>query len=106
MTEKQVRQKHRTNHDWKQLGEDDVLVAAIELEKAKRVRDGTAPRKKAQIHFAAAPDILNGIMTDKDASPRHRIESAKELRAISANTTPEAIAQDRSTRIPRQPGPR
>jgi hypothetical protein len=86
MTEQQVRRKHRdiTDADWKRLGEDDVLIAAIELEKAKRIRSGANPREKARMLFAAAPDGLG-------ASPRHRIESAKELRAISANG-PEAIS--------------
>jgi hypothetical protein len=97
MTEKQVRRKHRdvTDADWKRLGEDDVLVAAIELEKAKRIRSGANPREKAQLLFAGAPDVLGGIMNDKDASPRHRIESAKELRAISANGPETAPAGER-----------
>jgi hypothetical protein len=38
--------------------------------------------------FSEAPEVLGTILHDKDASPRHRIEAARELRA-TANTGAE-----------------
>src|SRR5262245_40937312 len=89
LTEKQIKKKYRFDSEtWEHLGSDDALVEAIELEKIRRIRNGTTAREKAQTHFATAPDILNNIMQDGGASPRHKIESAKALGQIAAG--PEA----------------
>jgi hypothetical protein len=92
MSERRIRKKWGfTDATWDQLGENEDLIEAIELEKERRVRNGYAAREKAQEIFAGAPAVLGGILHDGNASPRHRIESAKELRAISANG-PEATS--------------
>jgi hypothetical protein len=89
-TETDVRKKWRlTDEDWERAGNDDALVRAIEDEKIRRVRNGTHAREKAQQVFVKVPDVLDEILSDKNASPRHRIESSRELRAI-ANVGPEA----------------
>jgi hypothetical protein len=74
---------------WNSLGNDPGVVKAITLERHRRIRDGSAARERAQILFAGAPEVLGGILHDTDANPRHKIESAKEIRAIAA-TGPDA----------------
>src|SRR5262249_10207500 len=51
--------------------------------KLRRIRDGSFKREKAQAHVVAAPDVLNGIMTDPKQSAKHRIDSAKVLDALA-----------------------
>jgi hypothetical protein len=48
------------------------------------VRSGTAAREAAAKHFVKAPGILDGIMTNPDSNPRHKIEAIKELRQTAA----------------------
>src|SRR5262249_4724205 len=62
---------------------------AIEAEKVRRIRNGAHAREKAQQVFVKAPDVLDNILSDRSASPRHRIEAAREIRAVAA-TGPEA----------------
>jgi hypothetical protein len=75
---------------WDKLGGDPKVVKAITLERHRRIRDGSAARERAQILFAGAPEVLGGILHDADANPRHKIESAREIRAIAA-TGPESM---------------
>jgi hypothetical protein len=87
LTEKQVRKKWHFLDDsaWAKLGEDDALVEQIELESSRRERLGLTARERAQRAFSRAPNVLANILDDDSASPRHRIESAKELRVIADN---------------------
>jgi len=57
-------------------------------EHERRIRNGDAAREAAAKLFAEAPEVLGNILHDKHASPRHRIEAARELRA-TANTGAE-----------------
>jgi hypothetical protein len=77
------------------LGDDDSLVEAIEAEKVRRIRDGSTKRELAQKHIVRGPDVLNSIMMDSGASPKHRIDSAKTLDQFAGNG-PEAAAADSS----------
>src|SRR5262249_22949799 len=80
-----------TDSDWARLADNEPLVRAVETEKARRVRDGTAAREKAQWLFVQAPDVLGNILNDTTTSPRHRIEAARELRQVAtggAESTP------------------
>ena len=93
LTERQVKKKYRFDDaTWAQLGEDDVLVEAIESEKLRRIRDGSAARERAQQIFATAPGVLGDILHGEAVSPRNKIEAARELRAVSA-TGSEAASQ-------------
>src|SRR5262249_18232672 len=86
----EVRKKYKLPDDvWQGLANDEELVAAIEAEKVRRIRNGTTAREKAQQLFATAPDVLGNILNDPAMPVRGRIESAKELRVIAANTGPE-----------------
>jgi|SRR5262249_38562868 hypothetical protein len=96
LTEAQVKKRFNFDDDtWKRLGENEPLIAAIEAEKERRIRNGETARERAQKLYAQAPDVLGGIMHDDGASPRHRIESARELRQIAANGPEAAPASDR-----------
>jgi len=96
LTEKEVKKKHRFDDaTWERLGQDDALVEAIEVEKLRRVRSGLAKRELAQKHVVKAPDVLNTIMLDPAASPKHRIDSAKVLDQFAANGPEAAPAADR-----------
>jgi hypothetical protein len=91
-----VKKKYRFSQaTWEALGADDRLVEAIENEKARRVRDGSAKREKAQQFVTAAPDVLNTIMTDPKASPKHKIDSCRVLDQFAANGPQAASEADR-----------
>lgn len=83
-TESAVRKKHHFDEaTWERLASDEQLIERIEAEKLRRIRDGSFKREKAQAHVVAAPDVLNGIMTDPKQSAKHRIDSAKVLDALA-----------------------
>jgi hypothetical protein len=92
LAEDKIKSKYGlTDTDWTRLAENEPLVRAVETEKARRVRDGTAAREKAQWLFVQAPDVLGNILNDTTTSPRHRIEAARELRQVAtggAESTP------------------
>jgi hypothetical protein len=98
MSEKRIKKKWGWDDAvWDKLGEDEELVEAIELEKEHRLRSGLAARELAAKEFIAAPGVLGGILKDRDANPRHRIESAKELRQIA--TPPQEAAATAAARF-------
>ena len=93
-TQQQVKKRWREVIDektWNELGSDDALVEAIEARRVQRIRSGAFKRERAQALVTAAPDVLSGILLDKSASPKHRIDSAKVLDGMSDSgpqTTP------------------
>jgi hypothetical protein len=90
VSQQEVKKKYRLEEsEWDALGENDALVRAVTEEKVRRIRNGTSAREKAQLKFIAAPDVLGNILSDDSASPRHRIEASRELRAVAA-VGPEA----------------
>src|SRR5215467_5086994 len=96
LEEKHVRKKYRFDEDtWTKLGTDEKFIEAIELERIRRVRDGSFKRERAQQHVTKAPDILNDIMSDTKQSAKHRIDSAKVLDSFSGTGPKDALEQDR-----------
>ena len=96
LTEAAVKKKyHFDDAIWESLGSDEELIALVEAEKILRVRNGSTARERAQQYFATAPTVLGGILNDDGASPRHRIESARELRQIADNGPGATPAADR-----------
>src|SRR6516162_6803203 len=84
LTEKFIRRKYNLTDDaWERLGEDDALIEAIEAEKLRRVRNGSAKREKAQQLITKGPDVLDKILSDESANPRHRVDAVKALDAIA-----------------------
>jgi hypothetical protein len=96
INEPNVRAKHRELDDtiWDSLG-NPAIVKAIDLERQRRIRDGSCARERAQQLFAGAPDVLGEILNGTGVSPRHKIESARELRVIAANGPESTPASDR-----------
>ena len=95
-TEQQIKKKyHFDDNTWTHLGEDDALVEAIEAEKVRRIRNGATARERAQRLFAETPDVLGDILHGDGVSPRHKIESARELRQIADNGPQATPAADR-----------
>jgi hypothetical protein len=93
LDEQTIRTKYHGRFDdeaWDKLGGNPKVVKAITLERHRRIRDGSAARERAQILFAGTPEVLGGILHGSDVSPRNKIESAKEIRAIAA-TGPESM---------------
>lgn len=91
-SEQEVRKRHRLAENvWKDLGANDELVEKIEVERVRRIRDGSAKRELAQKHIVRAPTVLSNIMDDTNASPRHRVDAVKTLDVLAANG-PEAVA--------------
>jgi hypothetical protein len=68
---------------WQALETNEKLQLAIAAAKERRIHDGSAAREKAAHLFLAAPDVLSAIMTDATASPRHRVDACRELRATA-----------------------
>lgn len=98
LTQDQVIKKYRlSDADLKLLENDEPLIAAIEAEKTKRIRCGDTARERAQVLYAEVPNRLGDFLRDPTVSPRHAIESAKEIRAIAANAgdiiSPAAAAE-------------
>jgi hypothetical protein len=85
LSEQDVRKKWRlTDEDWERAGSDEELIETIKREKERRLRNGAHAREKAQQVFVETPNVLGNILRDNDASPRHRIEAAREIRAVAA----------------------
>src|SRR5262245_49718270 len=84
LTEKQVRQKYHLFDEatWTALN-DDTLVERIELEKVRRIRDGSFKREKAQQLIIKGPEILDGIATNPKASDKHKIDALKTLDSLA-----------------------
>jgi hypothetical protein len=96
LSEKEVKKKHHFDDDtWARLGEDETLIAVIEAEKLRRIRNGSTKRERAQQLVAQAPGVLGDIMLDASASPKHRIDASKTLDAFAANEPEAAPAADR-----------
>src|SRR5262249_6843388 len=96
LEEKHVRKKYRFDEaTWTALGSDEKFIEAVELERIRRVRDGSFKREKSQQHVTRAPDVLAGIMDDPKQSAKHRIDSAKVLDSFSGNGPKDAPEQDR-----------
>jgi hypothetical protein len=90
LTRDQIKRKypHLSEADWDALGTDE-MVAAIDLERTRRIRSGVCAREKAQlIHATKSIDVLDKILSNDVNSPRVRIESAREL-ARAATPPPE-----------------
>jgi hypothetical protein len=62
---------------WEKLGDNEVLLEAVEAEKIRRIRSGQQKRERAQLLVTKAPDVVAKIMLDDNANPRHRIDASK-----------------------------
>jgi hypothetical protein len=96
VSEADIKRKYRlADSAWEALGENDELIRAIEAERLRRVRDGSSKRERARQLVVKAPAILDSIMSDASASPRHRVDAIKVLDDFAANGPQSAPAADR-----------
>jgi len=79
--------------DWKNIAENKALADAIRDEGRRRVRSGQRAKEAAQGIFVKAPTVLDSIMSDERASPRHRIEAAREIRQVAIGSGDESTAE-------------
>ena len=88
LTDQELQQKYELSPaDWRNIEKDKALIRAIQAERARRLNNGTAARELAARHFVRAPTVLAEIMDNGSASPRHRIEAAKEIRQVAAGNS-------------------
>ena len=73
---------------WAEIAQNKAVRLAVNAEHERRIRSGVAAQESAAKLFSEAPEVLGTILRDQHASPRHRIEAARELRA-TANTGAE-----------------
>ena len=86
LSDLEIRTKYRLSDEgWAALAGNTHLLSAVRAERDRRITSGEGVREAAQRHLAKAPDVLGGILTDEQVSPRHRIEAAKELRQTAGN---------------------
>jgi len=86
LDEAAVRKKYRFDDaTWTSLGDNEKLIEAIEVEKTRRIRNGDSKREKSQLLITKAPGILDQIMSDPAASPRHRVDAIRTLDGFAAN---------------------
>ena len=69
--------------EWETIQTSVKLGRAIRDEGRRRVANGQRAREAAQGIFVKAPAVLDGIMSSEQASARHRIEAAKEIRQVA-----------------------
>jgi hypothetical protein len=84
---------------WRGLEHNAALLEAVRREHDRRLADHGATAEVAQRQFAKAPAVLGGILTNEDVSPRHRIEAARELRAIVAADRADSAQQGKPVTI-------
>jgi hypothetical protein len=97
LTEKQVRQRwHLADDDiWFALGREEAFVERIEFVRTQRIRSGATKRELAQLHVTKAPAVLDKILSDERASPKHRIDAAKTLDDLAGFAPQTAAEQER-----------
>lgn len=87
-----------TQGDWEGFAQHAPLQKAVRAERDRRIASSEAAQEVAQRQFLRAPNILGEILTNQDVSPRHRIEAARELRAVAtAGGHASGHAKDRFT---------
>ena len=96
LDEKTLRRRYQFDEStWEAFGSNDKLIETIETEKTRRIRSGAAKREKAQQLITKAPSILDSIMTDPAASPRHRVDAIKTLDTFAADGPEQTAPTDR-----------
>src|SRR5262249_55491352 len=69
------------------------FIEAVELERIRRVRDGSYKRERSQQLVTKAPDVLSGLLLNEKNSPKHRIDAVKVLDDL-AEGGPRAVHND------------
>src|SRR5262249_11488830 len=79
-----IREKYDISEtDWTEITQSKAVRLAVNAEHERRMLNGTAAQESAAKIFTEAPEVLGSILRDNKASPRHRVDAAKELRATA-----------------------
>ena len=81
-----LREKYEINSDadWAKITQNKSLRLAISAECERRMLNGDASRQAAaKIFTEEGPPTLGSVLRDQGASPRHRVDAARELRATA-----------------------
>jgi hypothetical protein len=68
---------------WEEIARNPTFRLAVDAEFERRTYNGDAARESAAKIFSEAPTVLGEILNDKQASAKHRIDAARELRATA-----------------------
>jgi hypothetical protein len=82
-----------TQGGWEEIAQNQAVRLAVDAEFERRTYNGDAAKEAAAKIFTEAPTVLGEILNDKQASPKHRIDAARELRA-TANVGAEKAGDD------------
>ena len=82
-----------TMADWKEIAKNEAFLLAVAAEVERRTYNGDAAREAAAKQFTEAPQVLGDILRNENASPKHRIDAARELRS-AANVGDEKSKDD------------
>lgn len=80
-------------NDLEKMTENKTLIAALRAEGRRRVSSGARTKEAATQRLTKAPQILDDLMSSDKTPVRGRVDSIRELRAISAGTGDESPAQ-------------
>src|SRR5262245_9617103 len=72
-----------TPDDWTAITQSKAIRLLVNAEHERRTLRGIAAQEAAAKIFMDSPTVMGEILNDKSASPRHRIEASKELRATA-----------------------
>jgi hypothetical protein len=75
------------------LTENKTLIAAVRSEARRRISSGARTKEAATQRLTKAPAILDSLMSSDKIPVRGRVDSIRELRAISAGTGDESPAE-------------
>ena len=100
LSDDELRDKYELSQaEFQKISTNKALIRAIRAESQRRVNLGTAAREAAAKIFVRAPQVLGNILDDKSASPKHRIDSARELRATAIGSDSERNTADSSEKF-------
>jgi hypothetical protein len=88
-----------TDAEWNAIGGNIELLDQVHEELRQRIENGDAAREAARFAY---PDVVRGLVSiarSELVSPRHRIEAARELRAVSGVIKEEAVPEHVSISI-------
>jgi hypothetical protein len=75
-----------TEQQWEAFERNTPILDAVQRERERRIMNGTAVAEAARLQHVKAPSVLGSILSNDGVSPRHRIEAARELRAIAIDS--------------------
>jgi hypothetical protein len=84
LSDQRIIEKYGISMDaWTEIAKNPAFRLAVAAEFERRIQNGDAAREAAAKLFAEAPEILGKILRSEQASPKHRIDAARELRATA-----------------------